>query len=129
MIAAGVAIAVVFVVVRDALQQMRQVQSYAVLQTMRDVVERIPPDARSSDALRGALQNVAHGRDAWGNLVQVFVKKTGKVSYVLVSYGADGLSNVRRTAEYFAMESTDIRDDVRKDIVVRDGELVTFAGK
>lgn len=130
LMAASGAVGIGFVLGHRTLQQMRQVQSYAVLQTMRDTVEHIPGGSRSADTLRSALRNVANGHDAWGNDVHVFTKnRPGFASYVLVSYGADGSSDVRTPDEYFVMASTDIRDDVRKDIVVRDGELVTFAGK
>jgi hypothetical protein len=114
--------------IRRVMQRSRQVQSYALLQAMRDVVERIPARERNAVTVSRAIGGVYGGRDAWGNPVAVYVK-TQPASYVLVSFGADGRPDTTSTAAYFSMTEDDIQRRTDRDIVFRDGKVITFGGK
>lgn len=111
-----------------AVQRSRQVQSYALLQSMRHAVERVPASERNVEALKRAISGVYGGRDAWGNPVAVYTK-TQPASYVLVSFGSDGQPDTTTTAEYFTMAEDDIQRQMARDIVFRDGKVITFGGK
>lgn len=109
-------------------QRSRQVQSYVLLQSMRHAVERVPASERNAETLKRAISGVYGGRDAWGNLVAVYTK-TQPASYVLVSFGSDGRPDTTSTAEYFTMAEDDIKRQTARDIVFRDGKVITFGGK
>lgn len=109
-------------------QRSQQVQSYALLQAMRDVVERVPAAERNAATLTHAVSGVHRGRDAWGNPIGVYTRSQPP-SYVLVSFGSDGRPDTRSTAEYFTMEASDIKRQTARDIVLRDGKVITFGGK
>src|SRR5215212_9711476 len=88
-------------------QRSRQVQSFALLQTMRDAVERVPPGKRNAATLSRAISGIYGGRDAWGNPIAVYTR-TRPESYVLVSFGSDGRPDTTSTAEYFTTAERDI---------------------
>jgi Tfp pilus assembly protein PilE len=109
-------------------QRSRQVQSHALLQSMRDAVERVPASERKAATLNRAISGVYGGRDAWGNAVAVYTQ-TQPASYVLVSFGSDGRPDTTSTAEYFTMAEGNIQRQTARDIVFRDGKVITFGGK
>lgn len=129
----GVVIIVAIVAVGAAaiwrgVQRSRQIQSYALLQSMRHAVERVPASERNAETLKRAISGVYGGRDAWGNAVAVYTK-TQPASYVLVSFGSDGRPDTTSTAEYFTMAEGNIQRQTARDIVFRDGKVITFGGK
>ena len=95
---------------------------------MRHAVERVPASERNAATLKRAISGVYGGRDAWGNPVAVYTK-TQPASYVLVSFGSDGRPDTTTTAEYFTMAEDDIQRQTARDIVFRDGKVITFGGK
>jgi hypothetical protein len=109
-------------------QRSKQIQSYALLQSMRDAAERVPVRERNTESLNRAISGVYGGRDAWGNPVAVYTQ-TQPTSYVLVSFGSDGRPDTTSTAEYFTMPEADIQRQTARDIVFRDGKVITFGGK
>lgn len=120
-----------FAWIRPLVQRSKQIQTYAVLQSMGHEVERLPQKERSRENIERVISKKIRGRDAWGNAVQVYVVtgSRGMISYVLVSTGSDGRGDVTSTNEYFRMIPTDIRRQTERDIVYRDGRMITFAGK
>jgi hypothetical protein len=64
----------------------------------------------------------------WGNPIAVYTR-TRPESYVLVSFGSDGRPDTTSTAEYFTTAERDIERQTARDIVFRDGKVITFAGK
>jgi len=81
-------------------------------------------------AMRTAIAAVDHGTDAWGTPIAFRINTmNGRTSYVLVSAGSDRSFDVRDLTVYFRMKVHDAKSDPRRDLVVRDGELITLAGK
>jgi len=95
---------------------------------MRDAVERVPVGERNAATLSRAISGVYGGRDAWGNPIAVYMRPQPQ-SYVLVSFGSDGRPDTTSTAEYFTMAKSDIVRQTARDIVFRDGKVITFGGK
>ena|SRR5215212_3540697 len=129
----GVVISVAIVVagafgVWRIVQQSRQVQSYALLQEMQHAAERVPASERNAATLYRAISGVYGGRDAWGNPIAVYTMAQPQ-SYVLVSFGSDGRPDTTSTAEYFTMAEGNIQGQTARDIVFRDGKVITFGGK
>ena len=52
-----------------------------------------------------------------------------RLTYVVVSLGADGKLDVPDLAEYFQLAESEIHGQPSRDIVFRDGVAVTLAGK
>lgn len=117
--------------IRPLVQRSKQIQTYAVLQSMGYAVERLPQNERSREGIQRVISSETRGRDAWGNAVHVYVqtRSRGMISYALVSNGSDGRGDVTTSGEYFRMTPTDIRQQTARDIVFRDGRMITFAGK
>jgi HAMP domain-containing protein len=109
-------------------QRSRQVQSNVLLEMMGHSVERVPLSERTPETLQRAISGVYGGRDAWGNSVAVYMR-TQPVSYVLVSRGSDGRPDTTSTAAYFTMAESNIQRQTERDIVFRDGKVITFGGK
>lgn len=117
-----------------AYSQVRQVRTYADMQTITAKLESLR--ARDSALLTRAsetaplIASVAAGKDAWGHDFFFAVRLLqGRVSYVLISYGADGQPDFKTDDEYFSAADRDVRHEPLSDIIFRDGRAVTFAGK
>jgi hypothetical protein len=81
-------------------------------------------------AMRRTIDSVEHGKDAWGTPFAFRLNRiNGRTSYVLVSAGSDGSFDVPDIGDYFRMAVHDTKSDPRRDLVIRDGELITLAGK
>jgi hypothetical protein len=110
----------------------KQARTFADLQVMAarlsDTISKTG-DLSEAQAAR-TIKSVNGGRDAWGNDV-VFRSRSrdGRISYVLVSPGSDGVLEHPDLDDYFAQSASDVHDDSRRDIVFRDGEAITRAGK
>jgi hypothetical protein len=116
------------------LERIKQVRTVADMQTIVAKIEALrerAPSAISDTAqTRSLISSVAGGRDAWGNELLCFTKATATgVSYVLVSMGSDGKSDVADPQDYFTMPERTIHDEPWRDIVFRDGLTITRAGK
>jgi hypothetical protein len=125
----GVISAAAFAAIQPAVERGKQIQSYAVLQQMGHVVSRLPVNERTRDSIERAISTVVGGRDAWGNPVHVYIDESGSaLRYVLVSDGSDGRPDIA-ASDYFRMLPGDVRRQTKRDLVFRDGEMITFAGK
>ena len=79
---------------------------------------------------RFAITSEANGRDQWGNPFLLIVKDQGQnYSYLLISYGSDGQSDVALPAMYFDDKEEIILGKPERDIVFRDGLPLKNAGK
>ncbi len=96
---------------------------------MGHVVSRLPNNGRTRQSIERAISAVVGGHDAWGRPVRVYVDESrGAFRYVLVSYGSDGTPDMG-ARDYFQVPPSDVREQPRKDLIFRDGEMITFAGK
>jgi hypothetical protein len=114
--------------------RVRQIRTVADMQTIVAKIEalrRQMPDLKDDSAkVRGLILSISRGRDAWQHELLYFSQPAGsRFSYVLVSMGSDGKSDVADSQEYFAMAERIIHDEPWRDIVFRDGHPVTRAGK
>lgn len=116
--------------VRD---HVRQRETYAnMLQSWRILAERLEAVPRqeltSEDAMK-LLHSQNRDIDAWGNpLMVVLNRQNAHVSYLLISMGADGRLDVPDPVSYFHLTPIDIHGKYEHDIVLKDGEPLTFAG-
>jgi hypothetical protein len=114
------------------LDRIKQVRTVADMQTIASKISAQGPSGRllnDQEAIHALIRSVADGRDAWGNEYLYFTRAsaTGE-SYVLVSLGSDGKREYEPDT-YFSLRETAIHGDAKRDIVFRDGHLVTLAGK
>lgn len=73
---------------------------------------------------------VQGGRDRWNDKFIYSSRQVGgSFSYVLVSPGSDRRLESQDPGVYFAMPESEIHGNPARDIVFRDGNPVTLAGK
>jgi hypothetical protein len=116
------------------LDRIRQVRTVADMQTIAAKIEAVrekaPESLGGSSEVLHLISRVAGGRDAWGRELLFISKPAGRgFSYVLVSMGSDGKSDVAQPQDYFSMPEQIIHGAPWKDIVFREGHAVTRAGK
>jgi hypothetical protein len=116
----------------EAFMRTRQIRTVAELQEVCFRVDGRRKQAGgyiSMAAAQSIIREVHGGRDAWGNRF-IFMSNNnhGHFSYVAISRGSDGKLEKNRDA-YFTMGVENIKGAWTKDIVFRDGEAVTLAGK
>lgn len=111
----------------------KQFRTFADLQVMAARLdEAISKSAGRLDANEASriVASINGGRDAWGSQVIVHVEsRDERVVYVLVSCGSDRKLDLPKVQDYFFMAPHDIHGQGEKDIVFRDGEPITRAGK
>ena len=115
----------------DAYQRAKQVRTYADLQTLARRIDQVFAEHPLSSAeIEGILQEVNDGRDAWGNRF-IFRSRVvrGKSSYLLISLGSDGRLDVEDASAYFSAPMSRVHGHSGRDLVFRDGQAVTLAGK
>jgi len=85
---------------------------------------------RLTDAEAATIIDVVQGgRDRWNHKFIYSSRQVGgSFSYVLISPGSDGRLEFPDLA-YFTMPETVTHDDPARDIVFRDGQRITLAGK
>lgn len=109
----------------------RQVFTFA---NMRIIAERldqaIQAGAHSRSELLPIVRSVNKGKDGWGRdfILELRASSLG-VEYVLISTGSDGRLDLPTTADYFSLTESDVDGQYRRDIVFRNGQPVTLAGK
>lgn len=118
----------------SAYDRIRQMRTFADMQTIVYQLEELRSrDARAlADPVRvhDVLSRVAAGRDAWGTELIYYRKIAGKnISYVLVSLGSDRKPDAVNPEGYFSMSERIIHDEPWRDIVFRNGQPITRAGK
>ncbi len=75
------------------------------------------------------VRSVNGGRDAWGHRFIFMSNNDHKnFAYVVVSTGSDGQLDMKK-GDYFTMKPVNVKGAWAKDIVFRNGEAVTLAGK
>jgi hypothetical protein len=115
----------------DSYQRAKQVRTYADLQTLARRIDQVLAEhSLSSAEAEGILQEVNDGRDAWGNRF-IFRSKAvrGKFSYLLISLGSDRRLDVEDEGAYFTAPVSRVHGESEQDLVFRDGQAVTLAGK
>lgn len=115
----------------DAYQRAKQVRTYTDLQTLAHRIDQgLAEHSLSSAEAENILQQVNDGRDAWGNRF-IFRSKSdrGKFSYLLISLGSDGRLDVEDADAYFTVPISHVHGNSERDLVFRDGQAVTLAGK
>lgn len=115
----------------DAYQRAKQIRTFTDLQTIaRRIDQSIAEHSVSSAEAEGILKEVNHGRDAWGN---PFIFKStsirSKFSYLVISLGSDSQLDVRDSDAYFTVPKCRVHGKSQRDLVFRDGEAITLAGK
>ncbi len=117
----------------EAYSRAKQLRTFADMQVICGRIEmegRQLGRALSASELRTAVHAVNEGLDAWGNSFELEVRESrGTTDFVLVSRGSDGVLEHSSLADYFLLEARDIHGDSAADIVFRNGEAVTHAGK
>jgi hypothetical protein len=116
----------------EDLQRTRQVRTVADMQIIVRDVEQITAHGISPEEFRErALSRIKKWRstDAWGTPFVFEVRAgDGRVDYVLVSLGSDR-SLDREIDDYFLSSPGLGRGSADRDIVFRNGEAITNAGK
>lgn len=123
-----------FIVSCSKLDRLKQERTFADMQTIVGEIEalRVKESLLVSDTsrIRRLISGTAQGRDAWQHKYLFFTKaKAGGLSYVLVSTGSDGKQDFIDTKGYFALPERVMHGEAWRDIVFRDGQPVTRAGK
>jgi hypothetical protein len=115
-----------------AWERAKQLRTYTNMQGIAGRIEelRLAKGDLSDAKVTELIKSVAEGRDQWGHpfLYRSRVSAAG-LSYVLVSFGSDGTSDVKDPDDYFAMPEEDIDGQAARDIVFRDGRPIANAGK
>src|SRR5262245_37271453 len=116
----------------DALRREKQIKTYwALTRAGLQLTELSRTRSLTPTMIEQAVKrNLPGRRDFWGNQVLILTKGTGGHvdTYVLVSFGSDGRQDVDQE-DYFTMQPHSVRRSLRQDLVVRDGEAISLAGK
>jgi hypothetical protein len=132
--AAAFLLVVMFVLSCSKADRIRQVRTFSDMQTITGEIEalreREPGALGNPSRIRRLISATGRGRDAW-NHEYLFLTRTTRTgfSYVLVSMGSDGKSDVADRSDYFSMSDDIIHGRPWRDIVFRDGHPITRAGK
>jgi hypothetical protein len=83
----------------------------------------------SLDRVKSLLRDRGLDRDAWGREWIIVRNAEGNLPrFLIISAGADGKLDVPRAEDYFSTPVSDIHREPDRDIVIRDGAMVTLAG-
>lgn len=117
----------------DLHQRSKQVRTFADLQTISTNIEqqRSMMGQLTSQSVEAVMTSVSDGRDAWDRRFAYDIQSydDGKTSYVILSFGQDGVLDVNDIDEYFQMEPESVAGNFVRDIVFRDGRPILNAGK
>jgi hypothetical protein len=130
LLAAGIVL-VVAVTAWSLYQRGLQVGTFARMQTIAWKLDvSIRGGLRSEPELLSVVKSVANGRDTWGRKLVLVVRPSPEgVDYVLVSKGRDGKLDLPDFADYFSVGEVDVRHELSRDIIFRNGTPITNAGK
>jgi hypothetical protein len=114
----------------DAYMRAKQLRAYIDLQSLCRSIDLRNGHALSQKEAEQIVQTINQGRDSWGTKVIYRSRVKGnKTSYILVSLGSDRKADVADLEEYFESPERSIRDEPWRDLIFRDGQPVTLAGK
>lgn len=117
----------------DVWGRQKQIDSYSRVSAIAKLLENRRAESGgvlSESDVTAAVRSVGNGLDAWGHEIRVFSQSRGETStFVVVSPGRDGKLEFVDPEPYFASSRVDIRGLLDRDIVFRDGQCVTNAGK
>lgn len=110
----------------------QQLPTFANLQSASIEIERLrhaknAPDASTAQAI--LERYFKHGRDVWGNKILYLEDMNLGRGFLLVSPGSDHKLDVRDPMLYFTAKPRNIIGQLERDIIFRNGEAVTDAGK
>ena len=116
----------------DALRRERQIKTYwALTRAGIELTALSRSQSLTTTMVKEAVGRHLSGRkDFWGNQILILTKTTDAnvESYVLVSLGSDGRQD-RTEDEYFYVQPHSVRASLKLDLIVRDGEPISLAGK
>jgi hypothetical protein len=112
-------------------EQYHQIQTIANMRAITTSIDDLRDKGQpvNENDVREAIARVGNGRDAWGTPLAFRVRSKKPLSYVLVSAGSDRKFELSDLNGYFAINVRDVRSDPRHDLVFKDGDLITLAGK
>lgn len=116
----------------DALRREKQIKTYWRLTRagleIQELSRTQPLTAKSIGDV--VTKHFSNNRDLWGNPIVVITKgtETRVDSYVLVSFGSDGQPDLEED-QYFEVKPHSVRRSASMDLIVRDGEPISLAGK
>jgi len=112
-----------------------QYQQTKTIANMRAITTRID-ELRSrkgvltENDVRSEVIRVGGGTDAWGTKLTYAIRRSANGdSYLLISAGSDRKFDVADPGVYFETEPREVWTDPARDLVFRNGELITLAGK
>jgi hypothetical protein len=92
--------------------------------------EKDPHIIDNDPRIRKLISETAQGKDAWHHKYLFFTRPGGSArSYVLISLGSDDRADFSNPEEYFTLPESFTHDKPWRDIVFRDGQAITHAGK
>lgn len=108
-----------------------QVRTFADMKIISRALEEAAgsTDAPSLDPIKASkiVNGYNNGKDAWGSDFLLVISEVK--GHLLISKGQDKILNVNAPEEYFSLEKKYIKDKFTEDIVFRNYEPVTLAGK
>ncbi len=76
---------------------------------------------------RAVQEGFPDGRDFWGNELHILLTPDAS-SYAIISYGKDGIPDME-PQEYFTVSPHDVHGQLDNDLILRDGQMISRAGK
>ena len=115
--------------VRDRLKQVETMSNMgSVVIEIKQAREK-KGEPLTDQEVRALIEASPRGHDAWGHPLLYFSKGQGTaLAWVLISPGRDGRLDLDPTDKYFELQPEEIRGRPARDIVFRNGEVVTNAG-
>jgi hypothetical protein len=117
----------------DALRREKQIKTYWALTRAGIELTELSRNRPLTPAMLEATvrRHLSDKRDFWGNQVLILTKRTDAhvASYVLVSFGSDGRLDHDQQEEYFKLQPHSVRTSMALDVIVRDGQPISLAGK
>ena len=111
----------------------RQVRTFVSLKIISSKIDKYLSDHKGYIPNKEAykiISSVMNGRDAWGShILYRSIKGASKFSYIIISLGSDKKLDVNNINDYFKLRKVDISGNGSHDIVFRNGEAITNAGK
>lgn len=123
-----VGVALVGCRLRDRLRQVETMSNVSSVVSNIEQVRRAKGDLTDQEA-QVLISQSPLGHDAWGHPLFYAAKMEGRTQhYVVVATGSDGKLDFSDVGKYFDLKPEDIRGQPARDIVFRDGKVVTNAG-
>lgn len=111
----------------------RQLRTFADMQIVAQEIQEYAEEhslCPSETSANEIINRITDGLDAWDRPLFFEARQTAdQCDWVLVSSGSDGVLEHPDLASYFDAAHEAIHNEPRRDIVFRNGEAVTEAGK